>query len=148
MDSFSREKEARDAAEKLQASVSEELKRSQQDNSSANQKVRRCTRYCFGLIIVVNCLVGFTSCLYLQIQSLNEMYKRLQEYNTSLQQYNSKLQSELASTNETLKRVEKEKAAVFENLSTLRGHYTSLQEQLSSSRVSFRFSCWFLVSCC
>ncbi|PHU13068.1 hypothetical protein BC332_19998 [Capsicum chinense] len=106
MDSFSREKEARDAAEKLQSSVSEELKRSQQDNSSANQK----------------------------IQSLNEMYKRLQEYNTSLQQYNSKLQSELASTNETLKRVEKEKAAVFENLSTLRGHYTSLQEQLSSSR--------------
>lgn len=63
MDSFSREKEARDAAEKLQASVSEELKRSQQDNSSANQKVRRCTRYCFGLIIVVNCLVEFTSCL-------------------------------------------------------------------------------------
>ncbi|XP_016464861.1 kinesin-like protein KIN-14N [Nicotiana tabacum] len=106
MDSFSREKEARDAVEKLQASVSEELKRSQQDNSSANQK----------------------------IQSLNEMYKRLQEYNTSLQQYNSKLQSELASTNETLKRVEKEKAAVVENLSTLRGHYTSLQEQLSSSR--------------
>lgn len=41
MDSFSREKEARDAAEKLQASVSEELKRSQQDNSSANQKVRK-----------------------------------------------------------------------------------------------------------
>lgn len=64
------------------------------------------------------------------------MYKRLQEYNTSLQQYNSKLQSELATTNETLKRVEKEKAAVVENLSTLRGHYTSLQDQLTTSRVS------------
>lgn len=76
------------------------------------------------------------------------MYKRLQEYNTSLQQYNSKLQSELASTNETLKRVEKEKAAVVENLSTLRGHYTSLQEQLSSSRVSFRFSFLFSFCCC
>lgn len=71
-----------------------------------------------------------------QIQSLNDMYKRLQEYNTSLQQYNSRLQSELAATNEMLKRVEKEKAAVVENLSTLRGHYTSLQEQLTSSRVS------------
>lgn len=74
--------------------------------------------------------------LQIQIQSLNDMYKRLQEYNTSLQQYNSKLQSELAATNETLKRVEKEKNAVLENLSTLRGHYTSLQEQLTSSRVS------------
>lgn len=63
------------------------------------------------------------------------MYKRLQEYNTSLQQYNSKLQAELASTNETLKRVEKEKASVVENLSTLRGHYNSMQDQLTSSRV-------------
>lgn len=71
----------------------------------------------------------------LQISSLNDMYKRLQEYNTSLQQYNSKLQSELAATNENLKRVEKEKAAVVENLSTLRGHYNSLQDQLTSSRV-------------
>lgn len=71
----------------------------------------------------------------LQISSLNDMYKRLQEYNTSLQQYNSKLQSELATTNETLKRVEKEKAAVVENLSTLRGHYNSLQDQLTSTRV-------------
>ncbi|KAM7504113.1 hypothetical protein LguiB_003017 [Lonicera macranthoides] len=70
------------------------------------------------------------------ISSINDMYKRLQEYNTSLQQYNSKLQSELATTNETLKRVEKEKAAVVENLSTLRGHYTSLQDQLTTSRVS------------
>ncbi|KAL3503429.1 hypothetical protein ACH5RR_037878 [Cinchona calisaya] len=108
MDSFTREKEARIAAERLQSSLSEDLKRAQQDIASSNQK----------------------------IQSLNEMYKRLQEYNTSLQQYNSKLQSELASTNETLKRVETEKAAVVENLSTLRGQKTSLQEQLASYRTS------------
>ncbi|KAI3466204.1 hypothetical protein Pfo_022867 [Paulownia fortunei] len=108
LDSLGREKDCRLAAERLQASLSEELKRTQQDNTSANQK----------------------------IQSLNDMYKRLQEYNTSLQQYNSRLQSELHATNETLKRVEKEKAAVVENLSTLRGHYTSLQEQLTSSRAS------------
>ncbi|KAF8414066.1 hypothetical protein HHK36_002065 [Tetracentron sinense] len=70
------------------------------------------------------------------VASLNDMYKRLQEYNTSLQQYNSKLQTELATANETLKRVEKEKSAIVENLSTLRGHYNSLQEQLTSSRAS------------
>lgn len=74
-----------------------------------------------------------------QIQSLNDMYKRLQEYNTSLQQYNSRLQSELHETNETLKQVEKEKSAVVENLSTLRGHYSSMQEQLATSRVSLSF---------
>ncbi|KAL3850813.1 hypothetical protein ACJIZ3_012695 [Penstemon smallii] len=112
LDSFAREKESRLAAERLQASLSEELKRTQIDNAGANQK----------------------------IQSLNDMYKRLQEYNTSLQQYNSKLQSDVHATNETLKRVETEKAAVVENLSTLRGHYTSLQEQLTSSRVSAELS--------
>ncbi|KAI8552737.1 hypothetical protein RHMOL_Rhmol06G0290100 [Rhododendron molle] len=108
MESLASEKEAKVAAERSQASLSEELRIFQRENSNANQK----------------------------ISSLNDMYKRLQEYNTSLQQYNSKLQSELATTNETLKRVEKEKAAVVENLSTLRGHYNSLQDQLTSSRVS------------
>ncbi|CAA0808658.1 Kinesin-5 [Striga hermonthica] len=108
LDSLAKEKDNRLAAEKLQASISEELKRVQEDNAAGIQK----------------------------IQTLNDMYKRLQEYNTSLQQYNSRLQSELQATNETLKRVEKEKAAVVENLSTLRGHYTSLQEQLTSSRAS------------
>ncbi|KAL6543204.1 Kinesin-like protein KIN-14C [Orobanche hederae] len=108
LDSLHREKDSRLVAERLQVSLSEELKRTQQDNASNNQK----------------------------IQSLNDMYKRLQEYNTSLQQYNTRLQSELHATNETLKRVEQEKAAVAENLSTMRGHYTSLQDQLTSSRTS------------
>ncbi|KAK9714865.1 hypothetical protein RND81_06G126100 [Saponaria officinalis] len=66
----------------------------------------------------------------------NDMYKRLQEYNTSLQQYNSRLQSDLATSNATLQRVEKEKSTIVENLSTLRGHYSSLQEQLTTSRAS------------
>ncbi|KAL8209758.1 hypothetical protein R6Q57_006490 [Mikania cordata] len=44
-----------------------------------------------------------------QILSLNDTYKRLQEYNTSLQQYNNKLQSEVNQTNKILKNVEKEK---------------------------------------
>ncbi|KAG9143182.1 hypothetical protein Leryth_010113, partial [Lithospermum erythrorhizon] len=108
LDSFISEKDARLVAEKLQSSISDQLARAQEDNATSNKK----------------------------ILSLNDTYKRLQEYNTSLQQYNSKLQLEIASINETLKRVEKEKAAVVENLSTLRGHYTCIQEQLTSSRTS------------
>ncbi|KAL0406888.1 UNVERIFIED_CONTAM: Kinesin-like protein KIN-14N [Sesamum latifolium] len=106
LDSLSRERDSRQAVERLQASLLEELKRTQQDNASANQKM----------------------------QSLNDMYKRLHEYNASLQQYNSRLQSEIHATSDALKRVEKEKAAVVENLSELRGHNTSLQEQLTLSR--------------
>ncbi|KAL2247583.1 kinesin-like protein KIN-14N [Sesamum indicum] len=106
LDSLSKERDSRLATERLQASLSEELKRTQQDNASANQKM----------------------------QSLNDMYKRLHEYNASLQQYNSRLQSEIHTTNDALKRVGKEKAAVVENLSELRGHNTSLQEQLTLSR--------------
>ncbi|KAJ9671975.1 hypothetical protein PVL29_025565 [Vitis rotundifolia] len=108
MDSLAREKEARLAAERLQTSLTDELGKAQREHSSASQK----------------------------ITSLNDMYKRLQEYNTSLQQYNSKLQTELATVNEALKRVEKEKAAVVENLSTLRGHYNALQDQLTLTRAS------------
>lgn len=65
------------------------------------------------------------------------MYKRLQEYNASLQQYNSKLQIELNQTSETLNKVEREKAALMENLSNLRGYHESQQDQLVSSKVSF-----------
>lgn len=106
MDDLSREKEAKIAAERLQTSLSEDLEKVRLEQQTSNQK----------------------------ISSLNDMYKRLQEYNTSLQQYNSKLQTELSTANETLKRVEGEKAAVVENLSTLKGQYSSLQDQLTSSK--------------
>ncbi|XP_042066453.1 kinesin-like protein KIN-14N isoform X1 [Salvia splendens] len=108
LDSLARERDLRLAAEKLQASLSEDLRRSQLDNASANQK----------------------------IQSLNDTYRRLQEFNTSLHQWNTRLQSDLEATNTTLKRVQEEKAAVVENLSILRGNFTSLQEQLNLSRAS------------
>lgn len=108
LNDLSREKEAKIAAEKLQASLADDLQKAHQEQQVSNQK----------------------------ISSLNDMYKRLQDYNTSLQQYNSKLQTELATANETMKRVEREKAAVVETLSTLRGHQNSLQDQLSSSRAS------------
>ncbi|XP_076895679.1 kinesin-like protein KIN-14N [Bidens hawaiensis] len=108
MVSLTKEKDARLSVERSQAPILEELERAQRESSSANQK----------------------------ILSLNDMYKRLQEYNTSLQQYNSKLQSELNETNEILKNVEKEKVAILENLSNLRGYCTSLQDQLTAIKES------------
>ncbi|KAL9232380.1 hypothetical protein vseg_007499 [Gypsophila vaccaria] len=108
LDEMSRDKEARIAAEKLQSSLSDDLRKAQLEQQNSDQK----------------------------IASLNDMYKRLQEYNTSLQQYNSKLQTELATANETLKRVESEKATIVDNLSILRGHKNSLQDQLNSTRAS------------
>ncbi|KAK1430960.1 hypothetical protein QVD17_14111 [Tagetes erecta] len=108
MVSLTKEKDARLSVERSRATVLEELERAQRESSSVNQK----------------------------ILSLNDMYKRLQEYNTSLQQYNSKLQSELNQTNEILKNVEQEKAAVSENLSNLRSYCTSLQDQLTATKES------------
>lgn len=52
------------------------------------------------------------------------MYKRLQDYITSLQQYNGKLHSELSTVETELKRVEKEKGAVVESLTMLKGQLT------------------------
>ncbi|KAL9234140.1 hypothetical protein vseg_009043 [Gypsophila vaccaria] len=103
-----REKEARVAAETMNVTLTQELENTRQEKQAAEHKVT----------------------------NVNDMYKRLQEYNTSLQQYNSRLQSDLAASNATLQRVEKEKSTIVENLSTLRGHYASLQEQLTTSRAS------------
>ncbi|EOA15696.1 hypothetical protein CARUB_v10006408mg [Capsella rubella] len=102
-----REKESRVAAEKVQASLREELDKVKEEKMTAQQKVT----------------------------SLEDMYKRLQEYNTSLQQYNSKLQTDLETVRAALTRADKEKSSILENLSTLRGHSKSLQDQLASSRV-------------
>ncbi|KAJ0481702.1 putative minus-end-directed kinesin ATPase [Helianthus annuus] len=108
LESLTKEKDARLSAERSHVSVMEELERAQRECSSANEK----------------------------ISSLNDMYKRLQEYNTGLQQYNSKLQSELNQTHEALKHAEKQKAVVVENLSNLRGHCKSLQDQLNAAKTS------------
>ncbi|KAH9611188.1 hypothetical protein KSS87_011371 [Heliosperma pusillum] len=108
VESYTSEKEARVAAETLIASLEQELEKVRQEKMESDNKVA----------------------------SVNDMYKRLQEYNTSLQQYNSRLQTDLATANATLQRVEKEKSTIVENLGTLRGHYASLQEQLTTSRVN------------
>ncbi|EPS70906.1 hypothetical protein M569_03849 [Genlisea aurea] len=109
LDSLSEEKEVRLAAERQQESVSADLKRSQEQCSDLN----------------------------LKLKSLEDMHKRVQEYNKSLQQYNTKLQSDLNRTQENLQRVDKEKAAVVENLSSVRGQNSSLQEQIASSRAMY-----------
>ncbi|KAJ6727968.1 KINESIN-LIKE PROTEIN [Salix koriyanagi] len=70
-----------------------------------------------------------------RITSVNDMYKLLQEYNSSLQLYNSKLQTDLDTAHENVKRGEKEKAAIVENLCTLRGQFTSLQDQFNSCKI-------------
>ncbi|KAL9384063.1 hypothetical protein Peur_024386 [Populus x canadensis] len=103
-----KENEARIALEALQASLSKDLEKAQQDILAANQRA----------------------------SSVDDMYKRLQEYNLSLQQYNSKLHAELEVARESLKRVEKEKSTIVENHSTLRGRYSSLQDQLNLARTA------------
>ncbi|WCJ20338.1 kinesin 1 [Euphorbia peplus] len=108
IDRYTRERDARIAVETEKASVTKDLEKAQQDIVAANKRAT----------------------------SLEDMYKRLHEYNQSLQQYNTKLQTEDETSRESLKRVEREKATILENLSSLRGHCTSLQEQLTFSRDS------------
>ncbi|CAM6126329.1 unnamed protein product [Calypogeia fissa] len=69
-----------------------------------------------------------------QVGSLQDINKRLQEYNTSLQQYNSKLQSDATIAAEATSRTLKEKAAIMETLSALRGHTSALQDQLDTTK--------------
>ncbi|XP_024381679.1 kinesin-like protein KIN-14N [Physcomitrium patens] len=73
-----------------------------------------------------------------QVSVLQDINKRLQEYNTSLQQYNSKLQVDASNAAEAMSRTQKEKAAIMENLSTLRGSTTSLNAQLAATKASLQ----------
>ncbi|KAG6641538.1 hypothetical protein I3843_09G079700 [Carya illinoinensis] len=103
-----KEKEARVASEKLQSSLLAELEKTRQGKSAAEHKAA----------------------------SFEDMYKRAQEYNMSLQQYNSKLQKDNETHSESLKRVEREKLTIVENLSNLRCHNKALQDQLTSFKAS------------
>ncbi|EOA12956.1 hypothetical protein CARUB_v10025939mg [Capsella rubella] len=107
-DSLGKEKETRLAVEKAQAGLVEELGKAQGDLQTANQR----------------------------IQSVNDMYKLLQEYNSSLQLYNSKLQGDLDEAHETIKRGEKERTAIVENIGNLKGQFSALQDQLAASKAS------------
>ncbi|KAJ4911318.1 Kinesin-3 [Raphanus sativus] len=107
-DSLGKEKEARLAVEKAQGGLSEELGKAQGELQTANQR----------------------------IQSVNDMYKLLQEYNSSLQLYNSKLQGDLDEAHETIKRGEKERTEIVENIGNLKGQFSALQDQLAASKAS------------
>ncbi|KAL0875287.1 hypothetical protein Bca101_024992 [Brassica carinata] len=107
-DSLGKEKEARLAVEKAQGGLTEELGKAQGELQTANQR----------------------------IQSVNDMYKLLQEYNTSLQLYNSKLQGDLDEAHETIKRGEKERTEIVENIGNLKGQFSALQDQLAASKAS------------
>ncbi|XP_020233981.1 kinesin-like protein KIN-14C [Cajanus cajan] len=106
--SYRKEKEARSAAEQMQASISTELQKVREEKSAAEQKAI----------------------------SNEDLYKRSQEYNLSLQQYNSRLQSDLDTTNKERKQLEMEKATIVENLSNVRVHNKALQDQLTSVKAS------------
>ncbi|KAM1150078.1 hypothetical protein FF1_030678 [Malus domestica] len=109
MESLARERETRLEIERSQNSLSDEHGRVQRELSSATQK----------------------------ITSLNDMYKRLQEYIASLQQYNSKLHNDLSTVEEDFKRVEKEKVCMVENLSMLRGQL-SVSKQTQDDAIKQR----------
>ncbi|RDY05311.1 Kinesin-like protein KIN-14C, partial [Mucuna pruriens] len=133
---YRKEKEARGAAEQMQASVSTELEKVREEKSAAERKVMICYNLAnLQLSVGVEIHNRITQDAHLAISN-EDLYKRSQEYNMSLQQYNSRLQSELETTNEAHKRLETEKATIVENLSNVRGHNKALQDQLTSLKAS------------
>lgn len=73
-----------------------------------------------------------------QVASLQDINKRLQEYNTSLQIYNSKLQTDAAAAAEAMSKIQKEKSVMMETLSNLRSNSVALQEQLNQAKASLQ----------
>lgn len=130
MEALDKEREARLNIERSETTLSEDLGRAQREIQSANQKVKwqyNSNSMKFFLLFII---VFFFSIItvfideFLQISSLNDMYKRLQDYITSLQQYNGKLHTELSTVEDDLKRVEKEKSTVMEDITMLRSQLT------------------------
>lgn len=71
------------------------------------------------------------------------MYKRLQDYIASLQQYNSKLHTDLSTVEDDLKRIEKEKASMTENLNNLKGQLTMCKVSLYFIRSILHCVGWY-----
>eukprot|EP00252_Welwitschia_mirabilis_P009338 TRINITY_DN2186_c0_g3_i1.p1 TRINITY_DN2186_c0_g3~~TRINITY_DN2186_c0_g3_i1.p1 ORF type:complete len:778 (-),score=172.12 TRINITY_DN2186_c0_g3_i1:517-2850(-) len=105
-----KEREARKSVERAEAQLTEERNKAQQEASSANE----------------------------QVASLQDINRRLQEYNTSLQQYNSKLQMDATANAETIAFLQKEKSAMMEELSSLKGRFTVLQDQFEVAKTSLQ----------
>nr|AMS24245.1 kinesin 14-Ib protein [Marsilea vestita] len=71
-----------------------------------------------------------------KIKSLQDINKRLSEYNTSLQDYNSKLQNDAASATQENAKTQREKMAILETLSAMRGSTAALQSQLDTTKIA------------
>eukprot|EP00249_Psilotum_nudum_P004228 c17768_g1_i2 orf=157-2334(+) len=73
-----------------------------------------------------------------QVKSLQDINKRLTEYNTSLHVYNTKLLSDAANATEENGRIQKEKATIMETLIALRGSAAALQSQLDTAKFTLQ----------
>ncbi|GJW82448.1 kinesin-like protein KIN-14C [Tanacetum coccineum] len=101
LDCLKKEKEANMALEKNQESLRKELGWAEQTALNANEKVKM----------------------------QEHMYASLQEHKSDLQKNNTHLQDQLREANRANKQVESEKAAILQELSTLRAHTPFLQLQ-------------------
>ncbi|PWA39160.1 Kinesin, motor domain-containing protein [Artemisia annua] len=107
LDCQKKEKEAKMALEKRRDSLRKELGWAEQNVLNANEKLKM----------------------------QEHMYARVQEYNSGLQKYNTRLQDELIEANHANKQLESEKAAILQELSTLRARYTLLQREFNAAKI-------------
>ncbi|KAL5546267.1 hypothetical protein UlMin_005954 [Ulmus minor] len=108
INSYRREKEARDIAEKLQGSLAFDLEKARQEKLIAD----------------------------LRASTIEDSYKRANECNTNLQEYSSKLRTDLERTSQSQRQLEKEKQAIVDSLSEIRVHNKALRDQLISIKAS------------
>ena len=66
---------------------------------------------------------------------MQDINKRLSEYNTSLQDYNSKLQNDASSAAEENAKTQREKLTILETLGAIRVSVSALQKQLDTTKV-------------
>ena len=66
---------------------------------------------------------------------MQDINKRLSEYNTSLQDYNSKLQNDASSAAQESAKTQREKLTILETLGSIRGSNAALQTQLDTTKV-------------
>eukprot|EP00249_Psilotum_nudum_P004083 c17610_g3_i1 orf=264-1364(+) len=112
----------------LRERVQELLLSRERDCSALQETQRECGRLLEEVEEAKRC--HLTACE--QVKSLEDINKRLTEYNASLQLYNSKLQSDATTAAEENGRTKKEKITILESLSSARGSAAALQAQLDT----------------
>ncbi|GAB4823683.1 hypothetical protein N2152v2_010729 [Parachlorella kessleri] len=71
-----------------------------------------------------------------QTKSMTELYQHAQKYNSQLQEYNTKMQAELQAANESVVRVQGEKADLLGENATLKGRVGILEQQVQAMQTS------------